>query len=107
MKIESTPETGGARGSSSETVLKKPRRQFAEVLEETRDTKTLISPFTTATLPFSPMCDVAPVDAGYSIAAPDLEPLLTSLVEEIVIQAPPAGETSVDIQFDSRTLEGL
>jgi hypothetical protein len=33
--------------------------------------------------------------------------VISSLVQEIVVQAPPGGPASVDIQFNSTTLEGL
>ena len=35
------------------------------------------------------------------------EAFLVSLVQEIAVEAPPGGNASVDIQFDSRTLDGL
>jgi len=102
MKIEGKPETVDARGAPSDTTKEKPRKRFSEVLEEKRETPPFIAP-----LPFLPMPDAVAVDGGYSIAAPELEPLLTSLVQEIVVEAPPGEHTSVDIQFDSRTLDGL
>src|SRR5262249_2239335 len=62
----------------------------------------LVSPAYAAPLPPG---DVALVDSGQGVAQPEI--LLASLVQEITAEAPPGGSSSIDIQFNSRTLEGL
>lgn len=110
MKITSNPETAGA-SCASDGAEERPRKRFSEVLEKKkqRDENSLPQavPACAMPLPFSSLCDVAPVDAGPSIAGHELEPLLASLVQEIMVVAPARGPASVEIQFDSRTLNGL
>jgi flagellar hook-length control protein FliK len=123
MRITGNPESAAASSAPQPGGQEKPRKRFSEVLEKDRQRATEDSltqddekraaadPSRAAAIaspvPFSPLRDAAPVDAAYGIAAPELEPLLTSLVDEITVEAPPDGRTSIDIQFDSRTLEGL
>src|SRR5262249_221930 len=57
-----------------------------------------------AALPFLSF-DAAPVESGREISRPDA--LLGSLVHEITVAVPSDSSSSVDIQFDSRTLDGL
>jgi flagellar hook-length control protein FliK len=52
------------------------------------------------------LSDITAVDTEQRVAA-GREALLASLVQEITVEAPPGANASVDIQFDSRTLEGL
>lgn len=132
MRITGKPETAGASGAAPGTAQEKPRTRFSEVLEEEqqrngedqereaeepkkRSAREPLLPADAAApapafvplLPFSAVRDVAPVYAGQGIAAVELEALLTSLVQEIAVVAPPDRPASVDIQFNSRTLEGL
>jgi hypothetical protein len=137
MKIMRNGEASGARGAPANTRQETPGRPFSEVLEEKRrrgseapssqegeerqtekskkphareslvPTNTAVSAQAQPGLLLSYLRDVVPVDAGYSIAGFEVEPLLASLVQEISIEAPPEGPSVVDIQFDSRTLDGL
>lgn len=118
MKITGDPEGTGAGRAAASNAPAKARMRFSEVLKadkhrgaEARDNEgkdPLLSenagtPMLAAPLP--PWA-VAPVDAGQAVTGPN-EALLASLVQEITGEAPPGGDPSVDIQFDSRTLEGL
>jgi hypothetical protein len=100
MKVDGkavTRSSGGAAVSPE----KKPRRPFSEVLKQAPDAAGA-APFATPPPPVDP----APVSSGRSVA-PGSDALVSSLVREITVQVPPGGAASVDIQFDSRTLEGL
>lgn len=129
MKVTGKSETSGAGGkASSKSGEEKPRTRFSEVLEEKKkrttddgeeltkgdrrelvqleDFSAAVSAFALPQ-PFSPPRDIASIDADPVAATQAPEALVTSLVREIVVEAPPDGPPSVDIQFDSRTLEGL
>jgi hypothetical protein len=113
MKITGRPETAGKDAASNAT-QEKPKRRFSDVLEEKKqrggeDGSLQVAPGVVVPLPppFSPLSDVARVDGGQSVATAGLDPLLTSLIQEITVEAPPGGASSVEIQFDSRTLDGL
>lgn len=117
MRITGNPEGAGTGRTASSNAPAKSRSRFSEVLKEdkhrgadarAKDGEESLAanagaPVLSPPLPFG---DVAPVEAGQAVAAPT-EALLTSLVQEITAEAPPGGNTSVDIQFNSRTLEGL
>jgi len=111
MKITGRPETA-AKDAASTPTQEKPKRRFSEVLEEKKRTGEDGSAQAVAAVipvppPFAPVCDVPHVDAGQGVRPVELDHLLASLVQEISVVAPPDGASSVEIQFDSRTLDGL
>jgi hypothetical protein len=117
MRITGNPEGAGTGRTASSNAPAKSRSRFSEVLKEdkhrgadarAKDGEESLAanagaPVLSPPLPFG---DVAPVDAGQAVAVPTTT-LLASLVQEITVEAPPGGNASVDIQFDSRTLDGL
>jgi hypothetical protein len=119
MKVGSNPDARrtaeGAQGAP-QTI---PHGKFSEVLKQQKDrpdatdieditrTSTLLNdaaPLLAAVTP--PAANVGVVDAGQA-AAPSSEALVASLVREITVQLPPGSAKSVEIQFDSQTLQGL
>jgi len=60
---------------------------------------------TPLSVPLATLRDSTPIAGGQAIAPP--EAILSSLVEEITAAVPSGGNASVEIQFDSRTLQGL
>jgi hypothetical protein len=111
MKITAGPGAGHA-GAVPVNTPGKPRKRFSEELkpegrqsqeEAGRDDGVAQA---AAQMQPAPLPHPASVDAGHEAAAPG-NPLLASLVREVTVAAPPAGGASVDIQFDSRTFEGL
>src|SRR5262249_14814449 len=101
MKVDGNSKTSGSGGAAVQTEQKKPRRPFSEVLKQPPDGA--------GTAPFAPpppLVEPAPVSSGRSVA-PGSDAMLSSLVREISVHVPPGGAASVDIQFDSRTLQGL
>ena len=135
MKINGSPEPAGAGRAAADTSQTKPRSRFSDVLKDEKQRteapgkdggkRETVEPeepgkheplvvsdaagdaaaVAPALVPI-PFRDVAPVDAGHAMASQS-EVLLASLVQEIAVEVPPGGGSSVDIQFDSRTLEGL
>jgi hypothetical protein len=117
MRITDNLEAQGPGTTAPDNSPAKSRTRFSEVLkgaskkedkprpEETaaQDHQERVAPGFASPLPFS---DVTTIDSRPGIA-PEHQALLTSLVQEIAVEAPPDGNTSVDIQFDARTLEGL
>jgi hypothetical protein len=101
MKVDGSSGTRGSGGAAVSPEKKKPRTPFSEVLKQPPDAGAA-APFA----PPLPPVDPAPVTSGRSVA-PGSDALVSSLVREITVHVPPAGAVSVDIQFDSRTLEGL
>jgi flagellar hook-length control protein FliK len=85
------------------------KTRFSEVLraaskkQDKQDCEGSVAPQLAAQLPFADLVSVDPEQE--TKAAP--EALLPSLVQEITAEVSPGGEASVDIHFDSRTLEGL
>lgn len=120
MKVGSNPQASGTGGVAQGAVQTGPRGKFSEVLKDKRDRRgssgsedlngepTLLGaaePGLTSATPPAP-ANIGVVDSGQP-AAPTSEALVASLVREITVQMPPSGAKSVDIQFDSHTLQGL
>jgi hypothetical protein len=94
-----------------------PRAKYSEVLKDRKDRRdsagsedlngdsTLLNHAAPGLAAVTP-ADVGLVDTGKA-AAPISEALVASLVREITVQIPPGSTRSVDIQFDSRTFQGL
>jgi flagellar hook-length control protein FliK len=97
-----------------------PRAKYSEVLKDKKDRRESAgsedlngdarllneaAPELAAVTPPAP-AHVGMADTG-KVAAPISEALVASLVREITVQMPPGGTRSVDIQFDSRTLQGV
>jgi hypothetical protein len=132
MKVTSNPDTRSANGTAPGAEQAKPRRRFSELLNSRDDPHSgqsaddvgaeSIGPEDRGKRAFPALKDASaaapafapalpsggppPVSLGQS-AAVRSDALLSSLVREIHVQAPPGSGGSVDIQFDSRTLEGL
>jgi flagellar hook-length control protein FliK len=111
MKIPENPRAGAKGGAASDSPHARPTTQFSDVLKnhkqqtvETGVSKDAALPVPAFGPPFQ-LEDSKPVDAGRELARPDA--ILSSLAHEITVEAPPGGSSSVDIQFDSRTLQGL
>jgi flagellar hook-length control protein FliK len=114
MKITANPQSTGTNGAAAEGAPVKPGSRFSKVLKGERQQEgkhelPVTADAVTAAPPLMPgflQHDVAPVDVGHAVTVtPDV--LLASLVQEVAAEAPPGGVSSVEIQFDSRTLEGL
>ena len=118
MRITGNAEGADAGRAVPANTPAKTRTRFSEVLKEDKhrgadaraedDEESLASANAGAPMSSAPLpsWDVAPMEAGQAVTAPT-EALLASLVQEIAVQAPPGGSGSVDIQFNSRTLQGL
>jgi Flagellar hook-length control protein FliK len=102
MKVTSHPEATGARSAAADTPQSKPRTRFSDLLEKEKQSAGMPSP---TLAPPGPFYDIGSVETGHGV--PQSDALLTSLVQEITLQAPPGSSAAVDIQFDSRTLNGL
>jgi flagellar hook-length control protein FliK len=125
MRITGNPQSTGAGSAAPDNAQAnnaqpKSGTRFSEVLKDEKRRETAepekparreplvpkgsvaAAPALAQPIPFS---DIAPVDVGHGVASQS-EVLVASLVQEIAIEAPPGG-SSVDIQFDSRTLDGL
>jgi flagellar hook-length control protein FliK len=120
VEAESHPEASRAPIVGQGTAPAIPRAKYSEVLKDKKDRRDLggredlnshstalndPAPELAAVTPPGPT-HVGHVDTG-NAAAPISEALVASLVREITVQIPPGGAKSVDIQFDSRTLQGL
>jgi hypothetical protein len=109
MKITEKPETPGGTDASG-IADRKPQKRFSEVLEEKKETidgATIVAPTFRPPQPFLPVLDDAPICSSPVVATQTPEAILAALVQEIVVVTAPGNHASVDIQFDSRTLEGL
>lgn len=116
MRIPDNPQAGGS-GPTPDAGSGKPRTRFSDVLrdEKQRPGESLTSEGEERKAPdgmagaaaFAPprFLDIAPPNSGSAVERP--EALVTSVVQEIAVEAPPHSDSTVDIQFDSRTLEGL
>jgi len=102
MKVTSHPEATGTRSAAADAAHAKPRTRFSDLLEKEKPSAGMAVP---TLAPSTPFHDIASVETGHGI--PESDALLAPLVHEITVQAPPGGNASVDIQFDSRTLQGL
>jgi hypothetical protein len=127
MRVGNKAETSGAAGAAQDTKQAKSPMRFSEILKDRKhrtegpvgddepeeqgkrsaskiaDDLVPAPIFTAATLPPD---NIGGVDSGQA-GPPNSDALLGPIVREIAAQAPPAGTSSVEIQFDSRTLEGL
>lgn len=119
MKVRSNSEASPAgvaqaaqntpRGKFSEVLKdKKDRRESADSEDFTRDSTLLndAPPGLACMTPPAP-ANIGVVNSGQAAPATNSEALVNSLVGEITVKMPPGGVKSVDIQFDSRTLQGL
>jgi hypothetical protein len=126
MRVGNNAETSGAARTGRDTAQTKSRTRFSEILkgkkhrtdgpgdddEPDGQGKRPASNIADDSAPDpvfaapTPPDNIGVVDSGHAVA-PHSHALLGSLVREITAQAPPGGPGSVDIQFDSRTLEGL
>lgn len=100
-KLTPSNSPGKTQGSS--------RVRFSEILKDTSKKDGMRNVEEQIALPNSPPLpfhDVLFVDSGQEVGAGP-NPLMASLVQEVVVHAPPDAAASVHIQFDSRTLEGL
>jgi flagellar hook-length control protein FliK len=119
-KVESHPESSRPAVVDQSAASAIPRAKYSEVHKDRKDRRdsassedldgnsTLLNvapPELAAVTPPAP-AHVGQVDTGKA-AAPISEALVASLVREITVQIPPSGAKSVDIQFGSRTLQGL
>jgi hypothetical protein len=111
MKVTGNSEAASARGDVASGAQSNPRTRFSQVLKDGKQGSpepggngaVPAIPVFGSSLPFS---QADPVNAGGGVVAKN-DALLASLVQEIAAEAPPGGSSSVDIQFNSRTLEGL
>jgi flagellar hook-length control protein FliK len=120
MKVGSNPEASRAAGVAQGAAQTTPRGKFSEILKDKKDRRdpavsedlngepTLLNDAAAGLASATPPApaNVAVVDSGQA-AAPSSEALVASLVREITVQLPPGSAKSVDIQFDSHTLQGL
>jgi len=119
MKVRSNPEAGPGAGVAqaaqttpgkfSEVLKdKKERRPSADSENFTGDS-TLFNDVPAGLPSMTPPvpANIGEVNSGQAAPATNSEALVTSLVREITVNMPPGGVKSVDIQFDSRTLQGL
>ena len=120
MKVGSNPQASRPAGVVQGGAQTVPRGKFSEVLKDKKDRQdtsggedlngnsTLLNDaaldLASATPPAPPNIGVA--DSAQA-ASPSSKALVASLVREITVQMPPGGAKSVDIQFDSHTLQGL
>jgi hypothetical protein len=102
MKVTGNPEATATKSADPNTAQAQPRTRFRDVLKEEKQSAAVPTPVLAPPLPFY---DVASVDTAHGVPQSDV--LLASLVQEITVESPPGSGTSVDIQFDSRTLNGL
>lgn len=113
MRITGNPQSANANGGAAEGAPARPGSRFSKVLKgEAQQECKREPPVTTDVVATPPPLipgflshDLAPVDAGHNVTA-TADVVLASLVQEIAAEAP-LGLSSVDIQFDSHTLEGL
>ena len=115
MRISGNPQMAVTNGVATDTVQAKRGSRFSKVLNQEKPGKSLghdpPSPADPEAGPpalMAPLAsrDVAPVEGGRGVASSS-DVLLASLVQEIATEAPPGGVSSVDMQFDSHTLQGL
>jgi hypothetical protein len=99
MRVNGNPQASGVAQQGGRTGHGKP---FADVLKGKKEEAPAVL---TAFAAPPPPRDPAPVSEGQEVAKP--EAIVSSLVEEIAAVAPPDASSAVDIQFNSRTLEGL
>jgi hypothetical protein len=83
-------------------VLKDRKQRFTGTAPQDIPAEAAAAP---AFAPPAAFADIKQVTAGSNVAQPDA--ILSSLAHEITAEAPPGGSASVEIQFDSRTLQGL
>ena len=102
MKVTSHPEATGTRSAAADAAHAKPRTRFSDLLEKEKPSAGMPLP---TLAPPAPFYDIGSVETGYGV--PQSDALLAPLLQEITVQAPPGSNASVDIQFDSRTLQGL
>ena len=120
MKVGSNPQASRATGVVQGGAQTVPRGKFSKVLKDKKDRQdtsgsedlngnsTLLND---AALDLASATPPVPANIGVAdsaqAASPSSEALVASLVREITVQMPPGGAKSVDIQFDSHTLQGL
>jgi hypothetical protein len=120
IQVGAHSEAGRAAGVDQGTVPAAPRGEYSEVLKNRKDrrdsggSKDLSggsTPLNDAAMELAAVTPPAPAHVGLidtgKAAAPISEALVASLVREITVQIPPGRTKSIDIQFDSRTLQGL
>jgi flagellar hook-length control protein FliK len=120
MKVGSNPEANRGAGAA-QAAQTKPRGKFSEVLKDKKDgckstdsedfarDSTLINdaPALLASVTPPAPANNGVVNFGQPAAGANSEAMVSSLVREITVQMPQGSAKSVDIQFDSRTLQGL
>jgi hypothetical protein len=119
MKVGNNAEAVGASHGVQDTKQAKSRSSFSDVLKEKQDSgpernsanltavsNLLDDPLGPALVAPPLSGNIGTVDSGQAVPT-NAEALLASLVREISVQTPAGNLGTVDVQFDSRTLQGL